>query len=285
MTALATGRGLGWLSETGTDGTDVDLVRRFVLNQADVNELMARTAGGRVDRAAGVALTDARSPIAYLNQAVLAAPLTGDGDDADVLDAVDGFFAGTGRPATVLSPWPTPDLRARGWSLVGHPMFVVRAPGPHAFLPPHDVVVEQARSVGDLAVAERVAVDGYPFPEAAGLPAGSVFPSGLLTSGLSVRVGSLDGEPVAVANAHVGHGIVNLCLAATLPAARRRGVWESLVWARVDDGPDLPAVAFTSDYSRPGFVRMGFLPMFRFTLWAITPGTIGSGAPGRRGQR
>jgi hypothetical protein len=33
--------------------------------------------------------------------------------------------------------------------------------------------------------------------------------------------------------------------------------------------PDLPAVAFTSDYSRPGFLRMGFLPITVFTLWAV----------------
>lgn len=35
--------------------------------------------------------------------------------------------------------------------------------------------------------------------------------------------------------------------------------------------PDLPAVAFTSDYSRPGFLRMGFLPITRFTMWARFP--------------
>ena len=34
-----------------------------------------------------------------------------------------------------------------------------------------------------------------------------------------------------------------------------------------DDDPELPAVAYTSDDSRPGFVRMGFLPITRFTLW------------------
>jgi hypothetical protein len=72
---------------------------------------------------------------------------------------------------------------------------------------------------------------------------------------------------VAAAAAHVAHGVVNLCFAATLPAARRRGVWESLVWARTADAPELPAVAFTSDFSRPGFERMGFVPVFRFTLW------------------
>jgi hypothetical protein len=67
---------------------------------------------------------------------------------------------------------------------------------------------------------------------------------------------------------HVGHGLVNLCLGATLPGVRRRGVWRSLVWERVSEDPGKPAVAYTSDDSRPGFLRMGFLPVTRFTLWA-----------------
>jgi len=71
------------------------------------------------------------------------------------------------------------------------------------------------------------------------------------------------------AASHAAHGVVNLCLAATLPPARRRGVWHALATARCASTPDLPAVAFTSDYSRPGFLRMGFLPITRFTLWAV----------------
>jgi hypothetical protein len=50
-------------------------------------------------------------------------------------------------------------------------------------------------------------------------------------------------------------------------------VWSALVWARVNQAPDQPSVAFTSDYSRPGFVKMGFLPMTRFTLYVRPPGT------------
>ena len=91
----------------------------------------------------------------------------------------------------------------------------------------------------------------------------------LLGSAVRHWIGYLDSTPVAAAASHAAHGVVNLCLAATLPAARRHGVWRTLVAARCADTPDLPAVAFTSDYSRPGFLRMGFLPITRFTLWAV----------------
>ena len=44
----------------------------------------------------------------------------------------------------------------------------------------------------------------------------------VLGTGVVCRIGSVDGEPVAIALRHTAHGMVNLCLGATLPAARRR---------------------------------------------------------------
>ena len=84
---------------------------------------------------------------------------------------------------------------------------------------------------------------------------------------MSVRVASLDGRDVAVGMGYVAHGCVNLCGAATLPSARGTGAWGALVRARVADAAQLPAVAFTSDYSRPGFEHLGFVSVMRFTLW------------------
>jgi hypothetical protein len=253
----------GWLPDTPVDDT---LLRQFVFNQADVNEITALAGGGRVDRTDDVFLADTTTPVPYLNQAVLARPLR-DGDDP-VLDVVDRFFAGAVHPVTLLSIWPTPDLRGRGWSLVGHPAMVARGPGTVTHRVPEGVEVRVASTAQDLAVAERVTIEGYPMPEASGVPPGRLFPPALAERGVTVRIGLLDGEPVAIGNVHVGHGLVNLCLGATMPAARRRGVWQSLVWARVAEDPHSPAVAYTSDDSRPGFIRMGFVPVTRFTLWA-----------------
>lgn len=248
----------GWLPTTPVDDT---VLRRFLYNQADVNEILTRAASGTVVREDAVVLTDAGSPVALLNQALLTAPVLRAEDP--VLDDVDQFFAGSDRPATVLSVWPTPDFSKRGWTLLGHPVFVVRPAGPVVYERRPDVEVCRAP---DLTVAERVVVEGFPFDEARGVP-GALFGAGLDSTGLEVRLALLDGEPVAAAQVYVGHGVANLCMAATLPAARRRGVWEALVWERVASAPDQPAAAYTSDASRPGFVRMGFLPLTRFTLW------------------
>jgi hypothetical protein len=149
-------------------------------------------------------------------------------------------------------------------------MLVVRGPGAHDMPTKPGVRIERVTTAERLAIVERTVIDGYPMPELAGLPTGSSLPPALLETSLVVRLGYVDDEPAAATLGYVGSGVVNLCLAATLPNARRRGVWAAMVWARVDDAPDLPAVAYTSDHSRPGFVRMGFLPVTRCTLWART---------------
>lgn len=256
----------GWLPDTPVEDT---LLRGFVHNQGSLNQLLADAKGGRSARSDDVFLADADSAVPYFNQAILTRPLAA--ADDPVLDEVEAFYEPTPRPATLLSVWPTPDLRPRGWTLVGHPAVVVRAPAAMSHELPPRVRVEAARDAGALAAAERVLIKGYPLEDAAGEPPGSELPPTLTGSRLVVRLGLLDGEPVAIGMAYVGHGLVNLCGGATLPAARRQGVWRALVAARVADGPDLPAVAYTSDYSRPGFVRMGFLPVTRFTLWLRSP--------------
>jgi hypothetical protein len=255
----------GWLADTPVDDT---VLRRFLFNQADANAKIATASGGRHERTDAVAMADANGPVPYFNQAVLLQPLVS--ADEPTLDHLAAFYRGAAGTRMLLSLWPTPDLASRGWSLVGHPVFMVRGAFPSSFKQSEGVTVRTAATSDDLHEAERIAVDGYPLDEARGLPPGRLFPDALLDTDVRFRIGGLDGEGVGAAACHVSHGVVNLCFAATLPQARRRGVWEALVWARVGDGPSLPAVAYTSDYSRPGFERMGFVPTIRFTLWAAT---------------
>jgi hypothetical protein len=257
----------GWLADTPVED---NLFRQFVFNQAGVNEAVASGTGGRVERTGDVLLADAGSPVPFHNQALLTRPLVS--ADDPLLEHVEGFFVGSRQPVTLLSMWPTPDLAARGWFLVGHPALLVRGPGAIDATPGPDVEVRRVTTTEDLATTERVAVEGYPIEAASGAPPGTLFPPSVLDSVVTARLGLLGGEPVAAALSSVACGVQNLCLGATLPAARRRGVWEALVWARVADAPDLPAVAYTSDFSRPGFLRMGFLPVTRFTLWLRPPG-------------
>jgi hypothetical protein len=255
----------GWLADTPVGDT---LLRRFAFNQGDLNERFAEAAGGRSERDGELSLADSGGPIAFFNQAILLRPLAG--LDDPLLDATERFYASAPHAATLLSLWPTPDLSERGWGLGGHPAFVARPPGPHAPARP-DVDVRLVESADDLEAVERVAVEGYPLEDGRSLPPGGLLPAALLDSDIRYRIASIGGLPVAAAGSHAGHGVVNLCFAATLPEARRHGAWSALLWARVDEQPDLPAVAFTSDFSRPGFERLGFLVVTRFTLWWRSP--------------
>jgi len=250
---------------------DDSVLRRFVFNQADVLRAMASGPAARQSSDDDVVMVDSGGPVAYNNMALLLRPIT-DANDV-VLDRIVDFYAdATDRVRLLLSVWPLPDLSERGWHLGGHPMFVARAPAPVTAITRDGVEVRDVTTVDDLRVLERVAIEGYPIDEAKASPPGVVFPEALLRSPIRLRLGLVDGEPVSGAAALDAHGVVNLCFAATLDAGRRKGVWSALVWARVDQAPDQPSVAFTSDHSRPGFVKMGFLPVTRFTLYVRPPG-------------
>ncbi len=192
----------GWLADTPVDD---NVVRQFVCNQGELNAVIARASGGRVERSHSVLLADAGGSVPYYNQAVLSRPLGGENDP--VLGEIDAFYRQAGdRPVTLLSMWPTPDLTPRGWMLVGHPAFVVRGPFPFSHEPAKGVEVREVRSAEDLAVTERIAIEGYPMEEAAGQPVGTVMAPALLDEPVLFRNGLLDGVPVATAGSHVSHG-------------------------------------------------------------------------------
>ena len=138
-------------------------------------------------------MADANGPVPYFNQAILLQPLVS--ADDPTLDHLAAFYGGaSGRMRTLLSLWPTPDLASRGWSLVGHPAFMVRGAFPASFEPGEGVAVHTAATSDDLHEAERIAVEGYPLDEARGLPPGRLFPDALLDTDVRFRIGRLDGE-------------------------------------------------------------------------------------------
>ena len=80
-------------------------------------------------------------------------------------------------------------------------------------------------------------------------------------------VGWTGDRPVAASSAWIAEGINDVTVVATLPDARRRGYGEALTWRAALADPSLPAMLVSSDDGRPVYERMGFLPLFRFTLW------------------
>ena len=109
---------------------------------------------------------------------------------------------------------------------------------------------------------------GYPVP-AGDVP---VAEPGIVGSVVRLFLGSVAGRAVGVAGSAVHHGLVEVDWVAVLPEARGRGYGAALTAAAAAVAPDLPAVLLASDDGRPTYRRLGFIDLFRVTMWEHPPG-------------
>ncbi|MDP9022564.1 MAG: GNAT family N-acetyltransferase [Actinomycetota bacterium] len=260
----------GWDADLDLDDT---LLRRYVFALAASNVAPVAAMGGRVLRRDEVIAADRGIPNAVFNAAVLTQP-PGQGRppdegafEATLATVEDHYTGGTGR-VYLWSPWPTPDLRHRGWVLDGHPPLLVRPP--EAPLPPdHEALeireVHDRRSLDDFTVCSWRAsrsTSYNPSNLACGsMNACSTWPTTGCSSDTWTARRSFSGWLLL-------HGPLGvLVLAATLPEARRRGYWAAMLRRRLHAAEERAVATIFGDMSRPGAQRYGFLPLFRFTLW------------------
>ena len=249
----------GWEPDTPPDDT---LVRSAVLVHASWPVAVASALGRpwrRTDRWSGALLGDSG---ALVNPVILTQPV-GEQDAAEVV-AEAGELIPAGTPYFLLSPWLTPDFARHGLVLIGHPPLMVRFPAPRPRPDPEGVEVREVHDADELAVAERVLVEGYPMP---GTAPGSILAPGLLGGSSRVWLGYVGGEPVSVAMAHLDAGATLVEYVAALPAARGKGAGAAVTWAATLADPEAPAVLVASDDGRPTYERMGYLALERWTAW------------------
>ena len=251
----------GWEPDVPVDDT---LLRQFVFNSADRNQHHAEKMSATWRQWDDVCLADLQEPSGFGNQAILLQPLTEE-SAAGVIERLRGSFSGT---HCIFSAWPTPDLRAYGYGLIGHPPFMVRPQGGAAPVRPPELDVEEVTDAASMEQYERVLVEGYPVPELQPYEAGRLFDERLLGGIARVWVGSVDGRPVAGSMAINSRGLIAVEFVATLPAARGRGYGAALTATAALSSSDLPAALIASDDGRGIYQRLGFLPISRFTLWA-----------------
>lgn len=266
MTSTATNLPLttGW--EADLDPADT-VLRQSVLHFAEFYASAAEAAGGWALRRPGVCVADFGRPSGYFNSAIFLQPPAPTGWDG-VLDNVEAAFAAGAGEAYLWSPWPTPDLRPRGWELVGHPPLLVRHSGGALPPAPPGLHIEEVRSAAGLEDWARVVVEGYPFAELLPYRPGCLFDDRILTdSRWRFWVGYDEERPVSIGTLFVSHGLAQLALGVSRPEARGRGFWYGLVRERLLAEPDLISGGVFSDDSRPGMERLGYLPITRFTLW------------------
>ena len=253
----------GWEPDVPAGDT---LVRRSVLVHASWAVTVAESLGRparRTDRWAGGFIGERGS---LTNPVVVLQPLDASGWAEVIAEA--GELVPPPVPFLLLSPFPTPDLRSHGLALVGHPPLMVRPPGGDAPALAPGVELHEVRDADGLAVAERVLIEGYPMPEAQG---GGIFAAPILDGPTRVWLAHVDGEPAAVAAAHVAGDAVLVEYVAALSQLRGRGAGAAATWAATLAQPDLPAVLLASDDGRPLYERMGYVPIERWSAW-LRPG-------------
>jgi hypothetical protein len=253
----------GW--EPGVPPSDT-LVRRAVLVHASWAISVADSLGrplGRTDRWAAGYLGETG---ALTNPVIVLQPLDEAGF-AEVLTEV-GELIPPHVTYFLVSPFATPDLTRHGLALVGHPPLMVRFPGGEAPDLAPGVELREVSTAEDLAVAERVLVEGYPMPDAA---PGSVFAPSVIDGPTRVWLAYVDGEPSATAAAHLAGDAVLVEYVAALSTARGRGAGAAVTWAATLADPALPAVLVASDDGRPLYERMGYQALERWTVW-LRPG-------------
>ncbi len=244
------------------------IVRRFVHAYASSFVGPVQRLGGHVVRRDRYVVWDLGRPSGLFDGALLLQPLPVDGWprvlaalEADLLPGGEGEVA-------LFSPWPTPDLRDRGWRLAGHPPLLLRPQGMPEPPPPPWLEISAVTDAARLADWEHVAVTGYPFREVPGDRVGAMVDARILDDPrLHAWVAYVEGRPAAIGASYVAHGVNVFTLGVTLPEHRGRGLWHVLTRRRLAACPALPAVGLFSDHSRSPAEGLGFLPLERWTVW------------------
>ena len=228
---------------------------------------LARARGDRFERIEGeLTMTDASTPLPFHNRAVLEQPIV---DVERTVRQLRDFYdaAGVG-PFLFDSAWPTPDLRAHGFMLMGRPPLMVRAADRPLPDPPPDlriVRVEDAETAADL---ERTLIDGYPAPMLAPFERLRLFtPDALEARGWHSFVGYFEGRRVAGGSSYVDRQLLRVENIVALPEVRGRGFGAAITAATIAVDPSKPAALVASDLGRPIYERLGFVAMARVSYW------------------
>lgn len=241
------------------------IVREYIESYGDLIEALARSGGHRSLRTREFVAFDTHTPFPFFNGAVPLRPIHDARDP--MLDEISEFLEPDeeNTPFLIYSGTPLPDLRSRGWTLMGHPPFMLRPAGPADVPAPDGLEIVEVRDAETLEAFDRTLVEAYPVPPLRGRR--TFWPGILELPGWHMWLGLLEGQPVGTAAARVTESLVDVEWISTMPSARGRRIGEALTWTATLAAPELPATLIASDLGQPTYERMGYLRVSRFTLW------------------
>jgi hypothetical protein len=219
----------GWETDTPVEDS---LLRAFLVNWTLSIEAQGKPFSARTLRRDDLAAVDVGHPVAGGNVATLLAPLFAE-DVSEVVAALNDFydFASGERSGAMylFCPWPSPDLRPSGWTLVDYQPLMLRPAGGEAPASPTGLRIEEVHDEEGLRSFERVIIEGFPISELAGQGPGAAFKVEMLADERQRLWVGWEGErPVSAASAFVTAGVNNVTFVATVPEARGRGYGAAL---------------------------------------------------------
>jgi ribosomal protein S18 acetylase RimI-like enzyme len=133
------------------------------------------------------------------------------------------------------------------------------------------VPVVEVRDPGTLAVAERVMVDGFPFPQLQPWVRGQALPPTVLDlPGWRVWLAYDDGAPAAAAYTYDDGHATGLYWLATLAEHRSRGLGRAVLSAAIAARPDQVFTLVATEAGRPLYESLGF-EVVRMATWHTRP--------------
>ncbi|BCY10651.1 GNAT family N-acetyltransferase [Actinoplanes sp. L3-i22] len=165
------------------------------------------------------------------------------------------LLATTSRPVTIEDVFGT-DETAPPATVLRMPV-MNRPAGPPASAPGPNVVPVTGED--DLAVAERVMIDGFPFPRYQPVVRGRALPPRVLgLPGWKVWLAYSEGEPAAAAYTYDDGAAVGLYWLATLAEFRSRGLGRALMNGVFAAHPDQVCTLTATEAGRPLYESLGF---------------------------
>jgi hypothetical protein len=180
----------------------------------------------------------------------------------------------------LFSPWPTPDPRPHGWTLVEYLPLTLRPVG--GTVPPiaAGLRIEVVRDEAGLQAFEAAMVRGFQMHAFAGQGRGAAIGAGMLVDERQrLWVGWEGDRPVSASATFVTAGINDVTLVATVPEARGRGYGAALTWRATVADAALPALLIATAEGRSVYECMGSMSLFRFALWSRERPSRGTSGP------
>ncbi|MEU6148424.1 GNAT family N-acetyltransferase [Actinosynnema sp. NPDC047251] len=189
------------------------------------------------------------------------------GPDPSAADLAEIGRLVAGAPDQVVVEDPYSVVDGSPWGLTSRPLPVmIRPPAP---LPESHLEVTPVVTPEQVAVAERVIIDGFPLP---GFTAGETFTPALLdVAGVRLFLVQRDGDVAGACMSVVDNGIGGLYWVTTLPAHRSQGVGRALMHG-VLGGADVPYTLSSATAGKPLYDSLGFEAVASATWWTRPEG-------------